>query len=207
MLKIECDVTKSYPTDFKSPAYENQNECDLEKVVSDILNDFGLKPQGEQLKISTAKAKVLEQPDFSPLATTLSYSFQNKWNTSKDIEMFKIFKAKIAELSLDIDEFRGVPKLVAKKYKFVLRYIVDTTGWKGNTKSILVRIQKLMKSTDFSAREVRRLKRCLRRYEKSQNNPSTPFTMEQLLEQFPGKTEENVHNFIKSWRPLKMNDW
>ena len=114
---------------------------------------------------------------------------ETRWSKENDRQLFVEFERVVAELGLDVEEFKKIEKRLPKVKKEILTNLKEKFDWRGTIYSLRNRIQKRLMTPDFTAREQRVLKRKLREYAEKK------LTLEQIADHFAGKTVEQVVKF------------
>ena len=131
---------------------------------------------------STAKKLVNEE----------SYCHQLRWSKQEDIKLFKTIKDLSYKYGIDIDKTSFEKGKVCKQHRKFFKELKHKVYWRGTLVDLKNRIVKIKSSTRFTARDIRVLKRYLAKEAKGK------ILMDQVVEQFPGKTREQVFEFKNS---------
>ena len=114
---------------------------------------------------------------------------ETRWSKDDDIVLYSAFKSLIAQHNLDEEDFYNLRGRMTLKVREVLASLLVQCQWRGHIYSLKTRITKIMKSKNFTAREIRKLKRLLKLEKKG------TITMSYVLEQFPGKTLKTIQKY------------
>ena len=133
--------------------------------------------------------------DFSTatkLVNEESYSHQLRWSKQEDIKLFKTIKDLSYKFGIDIVKTNFEKGKVCKQHRKFFKELKNKVDWSGTLVELKNRIIKVKSSTRFTARDIRVLKRYLTKEAKGE------ILMDQVLEQFPGKTLEQIIEFKNS---------
>ena len=119
-----------------------------------------------------------------------------RWSKVDDVILYRAFKRLNALYNLDETDFFDVRGRMSEAMREVLCTLVVECNWKGHIYSLRTRIQRIMKSQAFTARESRKLKRLL----KLERKGTIPFSY--VIEQFPGKPVETIEMYRQRYTPL-----
>ena len=137
----------------------------------------------------------LKSRDFSTakkLVNEESYCHQLRWSKQEDIKLFKTIKDLSYKFGIDIAKTSFEKGKVWKLYKKFFKELKLKVDWRGTLVELKNRIVKIKSSARFTARDIRVLKRYLAKEAKGE------ISMDQVLEQFPGKTLEQIIEFKNS---------
>lgn len=105
------------------------------------------------------------------------------------IEMFKLLRKNCETGGIDISDFWKKDKGILAYHMNVLSEIKREIDWRGTRNKLLKRIRKLGRSPDFSARDIRLLKKLA-----NQQRKKGYLDFEEMLYYFPGKSIEQVRD-------------
>ena len=170
--------------DIKGPI-ENISEDDL-----DSQQDSGSEYEEEK---DTEKSQILRR------RILLTSKPQNKnkpnrkmrWNRNNDIDLFKHLRVLLPLTSLSNLHLYPKKGRVSTEYKWVLNKLKQAIKWKGNIYDLRRRISRVLTMTEFTCRDIRRVKALTKKYYNEE------ITQQDLCDNFPGKTLQQILKFRK----------
>ena len=157
---------------------------------SQLINDNCYVGQKEceakdaELNIST----VVDESVGQNISSTPSIE-RVRWKNEHDVPLYKSFLHLINQNGLTIDDFKAPIEYVLNRHMHIIRQLAKSINWKGTAAACLNRLQKMLIKSGFSYRESRKLKKMLKLVDKNK------MTMEQVIEQFPGRSYEMIQQF------------
>lgn len=118
---------------------------------------------------------------------------QTRWSKADDVELFKAFKVLIEKHGLKEEDFVAMNGRFSGSSKKVLEILLEQCKWKGNIYNLRDRIKKILNEPDFTAREIRRLRKLLR------EEIAGEITLDKVLEKFPGKSIEKIVEYKQNY--------
>ena len=115
-----------------------------------------------------------------------------RWSKQEDVKLFKIIKEFSTKFGFDATKIKFEKGKICKLHRKFFKQLKRMTDWRGTLIELKDRIIKIKSVTRFTARDVRVLKRYLAKEAKEE------ISMDQVLEQFPGKTLVQVLEFKNS---------
>ena len=103
--------------------------------------------------------------------------------------MFKTFWDLTQEVGIPLEDFLIKDRRIPKPKREILLKVKELHNWKGTIYVLANRIKKIMKTSKFTARDIRLLKRLLR--EESWGM----ITIDQVHDNFPGKSLSQILSF------------
>ena len=183
------------------------------QAASALNNKSKAAKAAKAIQAARQRVSVSKQKQVHPVATaTISRRNRNqeqasdadepvtRWSKDDDVVLFRAFKDLIAQRNLTEADFYGLRGRMPEAEKDVLAALVIECNWKGHVYSLRTRIQKIMKSQDFTARETRRLKRLL----KLERKGIVPLNY--VAEQFPGKSLDTIEMYRQMYMPRSRRD-
>ena len=128
-------------------------------------------------------AKIQEKADFK--------SKNCRWSKQEDIKLFKVLNSVCQRLNIDMSRIKLSKGKVNKLHRDLFKSIKMEAGWRGTLVELKDRIIKIRSADKFTTREMRVLKRYLAKL------ANGIVSMEQVLEQLPGKSVEQILKFQK----------
>jgi hypothetical protein len=107
---------------------------------------------------------------------------KNRWNKNKDVEAFKLINELIKKTSLDYKILKLGKGKMHPELKNMLTIVKEQTDWRGSIYELRTRISVVLKDKKFTARDLRRAKREIKKFKKGK------ISEEKLSESFPGKS-------------------
>jgi hypothetical protein len=108
-------------------------------------------------------------------------------------KLFPAYLALVSAAGIDKDDIHKKEARMSKMKKDILTKLKDDFNWSGTIYALRNRIQKRLKTANFTAREKRVLNRKLRDYHDGE------ITIEQVAVHFPGKTVEQIESYKKEF--------
>ena len=175
--------------DIRNRRLSYLNFCILDFLV--LLNNqsYALNSLCIDLDVESTKRK---SRDFSvaKISNVVDFKSENcRWSKQEDIKLFKTLNAICQRLGIDVSSIKLSKGKVKKPHRKLLKSLKIEAGWKGTLIELKNRIIKVRSADKFTAREARVLKRYLSKL------ADGIVSMEQVLEQFPGKSEEQILEF------------
>ena len=169
--KIDSN-SNNLPTPFK---LINEN-CDVGQKECETKD--------AELNISTVVDEILCQD----ISTKPSIR-RVRWTNKDDIFLYKSFLNLINLSGLTIEDFKAPIEYVLNQHMHIMKQLAKSVNWNGTAAACLNRLQKMLIKSGFSYREARKLKKMLKLVDKNM------MTMEQVIEQFPGRSYEMIQEF------------
>ena len=131
--------------------------------------------------------------DFSSASKTgVIYKQKWRWSKQEDIKLFRVIKDLSLKINFDFSKTKLERGKICKQHRKLFKELKIKAEWKGTLVELKDRIRKITSATKFTARDIRVLKRYLTKEAKGE------ISMDQVHEQFPGKTLEQVFEFKNS---------
>ena len=113
----------------------------------------------------------------------------SRWSKREDINLFNIFNSVALDFGLDQSTINLNKGKVHKSMRKFFNKVKELSEWRGTLVELKARIKKIKSSIKFTHRDLRVLKRLLKKEQEG------IITMEQVLDQFPGKTLKQIADY------------
>lgn len=121
-----------------------------------------------------------------------SYLNEPRWSKTDDIQMFKVINRLIITSNVSMSDLKKKNGALPLDLRQLLFTIKDQSEWKNSIYELRKRIAKVLNTSAFTARDIRRAKSLIKSFEKGL------IKEKELLENFPGKTLQQILKFQKN---------
>ena len=108
--------------------------------------------------------------------------------------MFRIASAVAEENGTDINELAEIKGKIPKHLRKLMNRIKSESNWRGTLVELKARIKKIIRTQNFTERDIRKLKKLLKQQMKNGD-----IDIDFILEQFPGKTARHILDFRRDY--------
>lgn len=201
-LKLQSNISNPWDYIADTPRRMTRQQSNAKNVKTELPKaELTMKPRmskriSNMSKKSSVSMKKVATPKPKKEEVKSEKSSQNKehrWSKENDRVLFLEFEKLIKAAGISEKDFLEKEKRMPKVKKDILKKLKDQFDWRGTIYSLRNRIQKRLKTPNFTAREQRVLKRKLREHAEGK------CTIEQVAKHFAGKTMEQVEEFKKDY--------
>lgn len=162
------------------------------ETTSNVSSSLKTEKKSRLLRHNLRPRVVKEKTVAEPMP---SLSEPVRWSKAHDIILFQSFKSLCSESNITQELILKSERQLTSDVRGLLRILREQVDWRGNIYTLRNRIKRLKeKDSEFTARELRQLKRFHRMYTQGK------VTIDQVTDQFPGK---NTQNIIKKFEELE----
>lgn len=108
--------------------------------------------------------------------------------------MFQVASAVVEQEGLLIQEIAGIQGKIPKNLRKLMNRIKSESNWRGTLVELKARINKIIRTQTFTERDIRKLKRLLRK-----KNAGGEVSLEFIQSQFPGKTQDQILEYEREY--------
>jgi hypothetical protein len=146
------------------------------------------------LYCSTSEVSYAKEPKSIKPAefTSLSLGKKSRWSKKNDIVLFKHLKTQIESTSLTFSDIQTSSGKKRLELNILLEALKVASNWNGTIINLHKRLIKIISVDGFTARDLRRLKKDLKRYSNGL------ITQECLEDNFPGRSLEQIMAYSKT---------
>ena len=144
----------------------------------------------------SSESKYSKWRDFSntdPSSSKNLIKQNSRWSKLEDVNLFRTFSSLASDFGFKLSAINlGQCKIPKSMRKFFKR-VKELSEWRGTLVELKARIKKIKAAKKFTDRDLRVLRRLLK------NELEGTVTMEQVLEQFPGKTLKQIVDYKRKY--------
>ena len=167
--------------------------------ISQTINDASPKETINQRKKSdkilnkTKKTKSRKKQSSIKFKRFRKFGY-SRWGRKEDCQMFSVLRQLWKQESIDIEDFWTDHARISIQHDCVLLNLIPLMNWKGDTQSLLKRIQSQGRDQTLSSRQINMLKKFI----KKANRQKKEFSLEDVADSFPGKSTSTLQSALEN---------